>query len=275
MHSLGYFYLKEAFKSGVSVRIAHAHTNNTLKNAKYLLKRIMCRLYSKYATDLFACSEDAGRYIFGEKKFLVVNNAIDSKKFVFDNKKRINKRKELNLENKFIIGSVGRFTKQKNQKFSIDVANELTKTKKNVVLLLIGSGPMLEEMKQYALQKGLEKNVVFLGNRDDMVDLYQAMDVFLMPSLFEGLGIVAVEAQAAGTPVVCTDTLPKEINVTPLLKRMSLKLSPTEWANTIVDISSSPFSHNNMYKNIVDNNYDIKIVSKKLEEFYLSRIKRR
>lgn len=270
MHTLGAFYLHAAEKAGVPVRIAHSHTNSTLNDAKKYVKLYMNRQYARYATHLFACSSAAGKYMFGDKPFTVINNAIDSDYFQFDEKKRISKRKELGIDDAFVIGSVGRFTGQKNQKYSVEVFETIIKTRPEALLLLIGTGPMEEEVKGYVNAKGLQNKVRFLGNRRDMADLYMAMDVFLFPSLFEGLGIVGVEAQASGTPVVCTDSLPMEIDVTPLIHRLPLG-NTEEWANTVIRANDASEKHCDMHQYLVDAKYDIKELASWLQEFYLKR----
>lgn len=268
MHSLGMFYLGAAKKAGVPVRIAHSHTNSTQNDAKKYLKLFMNRHYAENATVLFACSEDAGRYMFGDRPFTVINNAIDADYFCFDEIKRNEKRKELGLENSFVLGSAGRFTLQKNQKYAVDVFEKVRETRSDAVLLLIGTGPMEAAVKEYVRSKGLEKDVMFLGNRRDMAGLYRAMDVFLFPSLFEGLGIVGVEAQASGTPVVCTDSLPKEINVTPLIYRLPLG-NVSKWADTVLEGCRNPYRQSDMREYIARNEYDIKGLATRLEDFYL------
>lgn len=270
MHSLGALYLNSAKHAGIPIRIAHSHTNGIQNDPKKFIKTVMNRQYGKYATDLFACSYDAGRYMFGNKDFRVINNAIDSEVFRFDKQLREIKRNELGLGNSFVVGSVGRFTIQKNQIYSIDVFEKLLKIKQNAILLLIGSGPMEEKVKEYVKAKCLEEKVRFLGNRGDMPSLYMAMDIFLFPSLFEGLGIVGVEAQAAGTPVVCTDSLPKEINVSPLIYRLPLG-DLNKWVHTIQVAADSKYAHTDMREYIKKAHYDIKDVTSFLSNFYLQK----
>lgn len=271
MHSLGAIYLYYAKKHGIQSRIAHSHTNNTQNDKKKILKLLMNRLYAKDATELFACSSNAGEYMFGDKSFRVINNAIDSNHFSFSRQKRETKRKELGIDHRFVIGSVGRFELQKNQKFAVEVFEAFQKKHQNSVLLLIGSGSMEQEIRNLVISKGLKDSVMFLGNRRDVAELYQAMDVFLMPSLFEGLGIVAVEAQAAGTPVVCTDTLPKEIDVSPLIHRVSLNEREEVWATRIIEAASHPMSHMDMKSYIIEADYDMTMLADKMQEFYLSK----
>lgn len=269
MHSLGAIYLHVAKKHGIKVRIAHSHTNNTQHDFKRVFKLIMNRLYAHNATKLFACSKSAGIYMFGKRNFEVINNAIITDRFIFSENIREKKRRELGVEKKIVVGCVGRFEKQKNQLFSIRIFETLYKIDPRVFLLFVGTGSMEEEIKELVKKKKLSDSVVFLGNRNDVAELYQAMDVFLMPSLFEGLGIVGIEAQAAGTPMVCTDTLPCEINVTPLIKRVSLDASVEKWSDAIIEISRHPLTHSNMKKYIVDAHYDMDSLVKRIQKYYL------
>ena len=269
MHSLGAIYLHAAKVCVVPVRIAHSHTNATQNDSKKYIKTFMNHLYAHDANKLFACSQLAGKYMFNNKEFQVINNAIITDNFTFSEEKRNRKRQELGISDKFVIGSVGRFEIQKNQKFSIEVFEKINNMFSNAVLLLVGSGSMLDEIKEIVNSKGLSENVIFLGNRKDVAELYQAMDVFLMPSLFEGLGIVGIEAQAAGTPVVCTDTLPNELNVTPIIHRVSLDAPISEWVDAINKANNDELKHNDMHLYLEKANYDIKALAKDLQEFYI------
>lgn len=272
MHSLGAIYLGVAKKYNVPVRIAHSHTNCTQRDIKRFFKLFMNKRFAKNATELFACSEEAGKYMFNKKKFTIINNAIDSNRFRFNKQIREEKRNELKLADFIVIGCVGRFEIQKNQKFSIKIFKEFMKIKPKSKLLFIGSGSMEEEIKEIVREDAdLTENIEFLGNRHDMPELFQAMDVFLFPSLFEGLGIAGVEAQAAGTPVVCTDTLPKEINVTPLIYRTSLKESEKVWSKEIEKALENKMIHSDMSEYIKKSKYDIKDIAKFLQEFYINK----
>lgn len=270
MHTLGAIYLHVAKRNGVPVRIAHSHTNNTQKDAKQFIKIMMNHLYAVDANVLFACSDAAGKYMFGSKQFEVINNAIITDNFVYNEASRQNKRRELNIEDKFVIGSVGRFELQKNQRFTVEVFEKISKVRPDSVLVLIGTGSMQDEIKTLVAEKRLKEKVMFLGNRHDVAELYQAMDVFVMPSLFEGLGIVGVEAQAAGTPVVCTDTLPVEINVSPLIYRMSLDKLMEEWVDIIMKAADNPQRHQNMKPYIIEANYDMNALAKRMQTFYIN-----
>lgn len=271
-YTIGYFCLKTAKKCGVPVRIAHSHNNETVHDIKWIFKLGMQKLYTLYATDLFACSEEAGKYLFKNKKFKILTNAIDSSKFIANMDIRNSVRRELLIENDFVVGHVGRFHSQKNHKFLIEVFKEIKERKRNAKLLLVGSGPLEEEIKKKIHEMSLNDSVVFLGNRKDMDRIYQAMDVFVFPSLFEGLGIVAIEAQAAGIPVVCSEGLPPDAKVSPLYKKMNLADSKEKWANEAIEIAKNPLSHTNMQQYIIDAGYDMSSIALEMQNYYLQKV---
>lgn len=205
INTLSVFPLYAAKKVGVPVRIAHSHsTTNKKEWKKNLLKQVLRPFSKKYATNYMCCSELAGRWLFGDKtydegKVYLLNNAIDLDKFKYDKKIRDKKRKELGIkEDTIVIGHIGRFVAQKNHTFLIDIFNQFHKKEKNSILLLAGQGPLQEEIKNKVRELGLDDSVRFLGQRNDANELYQAFDVFLLPSLYEGLPVVGVEAQASG-----------------------------------------------------------------------------
>ena len=183
------------------------------------MKQALRPFSKKYATDYFACSELAGRWLFGDKTFeqgkvTIINNAIDLDKFKYDEKVRKEKRKELNInDDTLVVGHIGRFVAQKNHTFLIDIFSELHKKEKNSILLLIGQGPLIGEIKQKVETLGISDSVKFLGQRDDVNELYNAMDLFLFPSLYEGLGMVLIEAQANGLPCIASTEVPKNARV--------------------------------------------------------------
>lgn len=271
MYTLGIFYLHAAKKNGIPTRIAHSHNNASEKNLKWYLKKIMAQLFKLDATELFACSEEAGRYLFGNSKFTVLKNAIDTNKFIMPMSSRETVRNELKVDNRFVIGHVGRFQQQKNHKFIVDIFKEIKTKRDDAVLLLIGTGDLEEDIKEKFIKLGLMDSVKFLGNRSDMPRLYQAMDVFLFPSLFEGLGIVSIEAQAAGIPTVCSDTLPREANISPLFYSVSLDKQSKEWAKIVIEAIDNIYAHQNMYNCVVKAGFEIKTVAKDMEEYYVSK----
>lgn len=271
-YSIGYFCLSVAKKCGVKIRIAHSHNNETVRDFKYLPKLILQKIYTKYATDLFACSEEAGKYLFKNKKFVVLKNAIDSEKFIYNETNRKTIRKELGLENAFVIGHVGRLHAQKNHKFLLKVFKQVKNQEKNAKLLLIGNGPLEKEIKDEIGNLNLENDVIWLGNRNNMELIYMSMDVFVFPSLFEGLGIVSIEAQAAGLPVVCADTLPKIVEITPNLKKLSLDDSIEEWAKMIIEFGNKKIDKNTQ-DYIIKSGFDLKNIVVNLEKFYIQKYK--
>lgn len=274
-YTIGYFCLKAAKKAGIPVRIAHSHSNAAVHDVKLPLKLIMQKLFTIYSTDLFACSEEAGKFAFKGKKFGIVQNAIDSQKFIADANIREKIRKALRVESKFVVGHVGRMQPEKNHDFLIDVFAEIKKKKSDAELILVGTGPLAEKVKSKVAEKGLSDCVHFLGNRKDMNRIYQAMDVFVFPSLFEGLGIVAIETQAAGVPIVCSEGLPPETDITPIYRKLLLSDGAEKWANAALEMAQNPSAHTNMQKYVIDAGFDMDATAKYMENYYWDRWSRR
>ena len=270
-YTIGYFCLKAAKEAGVPVRIAHSHNNETVRNMAYWPKLIMQRKYTQYATDLFACSEEAGRYLFKEKNFQILKNGIDSHKFIANEKIRVEIRKELGIDGKFVIGHVGRLHAQKNHEFLIDVFKKIKEKRPDAELILVGTGPLEKKLKESVTEIGLNNCIHFLGNRNDMNKIYQAMDVFIFPSLFEGLGIVAIEAQAAGIPIICSEGLPPEVNITPIFRKLKLAEGAEKWAGKALEISQSSEAHTNMQRYIINAGFDMNETAGYMEKYYLNK----
>lgn len=274
INTLSVFSLFAAKCAGVPVRIAHSHsTTNKKEKKKNLLKQVLRPFSKVFATDYMCCSELAGRWLFGNKEYdngnvYLLNNAIDLDKFKYDEEKRKEKRKELNIEDStLVIGHVGRFVEQKNHRFLIDIFNEVHKQKENSILLLAGQGPLMEEMKEKVKILGLEKNVMFLGQRSDINELYQTFDVFCLPSLYEGLPVVGVEAQATGLLCELSSDMTKETKVLDTTRFISLNTSAEEWATIILD-DYSKFKRHDTTSEITKNNFNIKNETSKLENEY-------
>jgi glycosyltransferase involved in cell wall biosynthesis len=242
INTLSVFSLHAAKKAGVPVRIAHSHsTTNKAEWKKNIIKQCL-RPFSKiYATDYFACSELAGRWLFGNKtyndgKVYILNNAIDVDKFDFNEEIRKKKRKELNIEDgTLVIGHVGRFVAQKNHKKLIEIFNEVHKQNRDTILLLAGQGPLMDKIKKQVNESGLKNSVIFLGQRSDINELYQAFDVFVLPSLYEGLGIVLIEAQCSGLYCISSREVPVIAQLTNLVEFVDLKMSKDKWATQILN----------------------------------------
>ena len=231
INTLSVFPLYAAKKAGVPIRISHSHsTSNPKEWKRNLIKNILRPFSKRYATDYFACSELAGRYLFGNKAFdqgevKIIHNAIDVDKFKFDEVARKKLRKELRIKDStVVIGHVGRFVQQKNHIFLVDVFKEYHKKNPDLKLLLVGSGPLEDEIKKKVERLNLKDSVLFLGQRDDINKLYSVMDVFCLPSLYEGLPVVGVEAQAAGLPCVFSDKITNDTVITKDTTQSKLEL---------------------------------------------------
>ena len=259
--------LKVAKKNGVKFTIAHSHNANQDKNLKYLIKLFEKRKIPKYADKLFACGNEAGRWMFNTDNFEVLNNAIDTDLYTYNAEKASKVKKEFGIENKFVVGHVGRFNPQKNHEFLIDVFNEIQKIKEDSVLMLVGDGDLRQEIEQKVQDLGLSEKVIFTGIRSDVNDLMQGMDVFLFPSLYEGLGLVLIEAQASGLKCIISDTIPKDGIITDDVLSLSLNQSPVIWANEVLKYQGYKRIDN---KELIEKaDYDIKNNAKKLEQFYI------
>ena len=279
MHSSSknYMVLKYAKKYGIPIRIAHSHstgfqTKNKLKTAvgNYFKKKLVF-----YATNYFACSKLAGIWLFGDKivrsdKFTLIKNAVDYDKFKFNKLKRNEIRKELGIQNnQVVIGHVGRFVVGKNHKFLIDIFNEYHKLNANSKLILIGTGELEEAIKHKVFDLGLEDDVIFCGFKENVSDYMQAMDLFLLPSIYEGLPVVGIEAQASGLNCYMSDSITREVKVTNNVYFISLSHSAKEWATIIKNHS---LSRNDNYKQIRDSGYTIESVINKIESIYLGSV---
>ena len=274
INTLSVFSLFAAKCAGVPVRIAHSHsTTNKKEKKKNLLKQILRPFSKLFATDYMCCSELSGRWLFGNKEYdkgnvYLLNNAIDLEKFKFDENIRREKRKELKIDDDtLVIGHIGRFVEQKNHRFLIDIFNEVHKQNNNSLLLLAGQGPLMEEMKEKVKDLGLSDFVQFLGQRNDVAELYQAFDVFCLPSLYEGLPVVGIEAQASGLLCVFSDDMTKETKVLESTIFMSLDNTYKSWANKILELFCK-YKRNDTKEKLSNNKYNIDVESKKLEKYY-------
>lgn len=269
--------LKQAQKCNVPIRIAHSHNTQHLTNnfIKLKINEYARKTVKNYATHLFACSENAGRWLFGnqavkEGKVNIIKNAIDIDKFIFNEEKRKDLRKKLGIsQDEFVIGHVGRFDYQKNHEFLLDVFANVLKIVKNAKLVLIGDGDLRKEIENKISILNIKNNVILLGVREDVNNLYNLFDLFVLPSHFEGLGIVAIEAQANGLPCIVSDVVPKEAKVTEKIKFLSLN-SIELWTRTIISFTNKNIDRQINKRYISDLGYDISFECEKLQELYLS-----
>ncbi len=275
MNSYSGMILKVAKKHGLKVRIAHSHTSYHSSFIKRQLVYISRILGKNTNTHFFACSKDAAKWSFGKDAdhAIIFNNAIDTSRFKFSSQIRLEYRKQLDLKNKYVIGNIGRFVEKKNHSFLIETFHKVHSIKNNAVLLLMGDGPLLKNMQQKVKELGLDDSVFFLGNRDDIENLLCAMDIFVFPSIHEGLGIVAIEAQASGLNCLVSDAVPKEVNITPLLEYAALEKGTDYWASQILDCQISK-NRDDAYIEVKKQGYDIKENTEWLKKFYFNCIKK-
>ncbi len=272
MRSTASIYLKIAKKYGL-VTIAHSHSTASRGNKiEQIVKNIMQYPIRYIADYLFACSNEAGARLFGKKSlkkenYKVIKNAIDVDKYVFNEVKRNEKRKALDIEDKFVVGHVGSFTYPKNHKFLIDVFFEVQKQKENSVLLLVGDGELRTQIEKQISDLGIEDKVIITGVVENVNDYMQAMDVFVFPSIFEGLGMAVIEAEATGLPSVVSDKIPKETFIIDSIEKLSLKTSIKTWADITLQYCRN-YKRKNTSQDIAKLGYEIKESAQSIEDFY-------
>ena len=262
--------LKEAKNHDIQVRIAHSHTANQNKNFKYPIKLFYKNQIKKYATKLFACGYDAGKWMFKTNNFEVFKNAIDVKKYTFNIRKRKTEREKMNInDDEFVVGHVGMFRAEKNHARLLEIYAMIVKQQKSK-LILIGDGDLHDSIVEKIHELNLQNSVIMLGTQINVSDLMQAMDVFILPSKYEGLGIVGIEAQASGLQCFFSDKVPIETKITNLVKYISLDESNEYWAKCILDTKDSNRPDTST---IIQNaGYDIDIQAKLLQSFYLKEV---
>lgn len=262
--------LKYAKKNGVPFAIAHSHSSNQNKDLKLLVKLIEKKTIPKYADYLFACGKEAGEWMFNTTEYTILNNAIDTKRYIYNEEKSLEMKENLGIEDKFVIGHVGRFRQEKNHSFIIDIFKEVCAKEPNSTLLLVGDGPLEDEIKKKVYDSGLLGKVKFLGARDNVNDLMQSMDVFILPSLYEGIPLTMIESQASGLNCIISDKVPKECIVTENVKSISKKADSEYWANEIIKCKNK--IRKNLYNEIQDAKFDIKSNAIWLQAFYLKNM---
>ena len=267
--TMSVFSLAVAKSCGVPVRICHGHNTACKGEMKKNLLKYMLRPFSRtFATHYFACSRYAGKWLFGKNietsaHYKVISNAVDADKFRFSEEIRREERKELGVEDKLVIGHIGRFAYQKNHAFLIDILQEVLRKSSNAVLLLVGEGSLVNEVKQKVQRMELDAAVRFLGVREDVDRLYQAFDVFCLPSRYEGLPVVGVEAQISGVPCVFSSAMTEETAFTDSVTFVNLAQSAEQWAQIILECAVKD-------RNKVQNagTFEISDQAKELGRFY-------
>lgn len=271
MTSTAGIYLPIAKKCGIPVTVAHSRNAGVVKGAKGIATKFFRRNLAKKADHCFACSELAGEDVFGTEamrqgRVKIIHNAINAGRFTYDADKRVQVRERLGLADRFVLGHVGRFNYQKNHPYLIDVFADVCKIRKDAVLLLLGEGPDMENMKEKCRLLGIEEQVRFMGNQKQTEDYYQAMDMFLLPSFFEGLPGVLVEAQAAGLKCFVSDTITREAEATNLVTYLSIEKQPSEWAKRIC--AEAGYERRNTYETMRAAGFDVETQAEGYRLFY-------
>lgn len=286
LNALSVFVLKSAKKYNVQTRIAHSHTSLYNLNLnpfskkrsslqftfRFFVQNIFKIKVPSYSNYYYSCGDKAGIWLFGKKnkhKIKNINNAIDSGKFIFDPVKAAEMKEKLHVKEKLVIGHVGNFVPEKNHSFLLQVYKEIKNIKKDSVLILVGGGER-KQFEQMTDEMHIEGDVNFLGVRNDVPDILQAIDIFVFPSTNEGLPVTLIEAQASGLKILASDEISKELDITGLVDFVSLKQSPKYWAELV--LKSTKYNRENTMNKIIEGNYDIKNNALMLQEFYYNQV---
>lgn len=265
-------------KRNISKVIVHSHSTRCDANDAIVRMRetknhyLMRKMFSQeLATDFWACSKEAADWLFGDKipkeKIHIMKNAIDVRKFAFDAETRNKLRKEYGLEDKYVVGNVGRLVYQKNQNFLIDAFARAYKERKDIVLILIGDGGLRNGLAAQAKEAGIENAVYFLGRQENVNELYQMMDLFVLPSNFEGLPISLIEAQAAGLNCLCSDTVSRDSDINGNIKFIPLDIE--NWSKEIINQTVCS-EREALFQLVADRGYDIRTQIKEVEKMYIT-----
>ena len=282
MSELGYFAFEEAKRHGVPVRICHAHNapdfkhENLIQYIKLIPRYYFIRRIRHLTTDFFVCSNIAGVWLYGKERqneFVFMRNAIETEKFLYNVDEANAIRQELGILNQRLICHVGRFNRQKNHSFLIDIFKEIHEIDVDSILLLIGDGDLRKEIEDKVNRLNLQDNVKFLGVRDDVPQLLKASNVLLFPSYYEGLSVVLVEAQATGIRCVVTNSLAKETVICEnQMILVPLQKSAKEWADIVLNEKSDNREH--AVDIMKEKGWDVSVNAKWLQDYYLNSMKR-
>lgn len=261
------------------ITIAHSHSTSSGNGSTAAIKNILQLPIRRTADYMFACTQDAGVWLYGKKavarnNFFVLHNAVDARAFAFDKKHRALVRQTMGLGDELVIGHVGSFISVKNHRFVIDIFEQVQRRNPKVVLLLVGDGGLRQQIAADIERRGLFANVIMTGDRADVSTLLQAMDVFVLPSKWEGLPVTVVEAQASGLPCLLSDTISGDAQITPLVSCLSLSDTPGVWANKLLALANGHVRQN-MADTIINAGYDTAQTTKWLQEFYQHALKSR
>lgn len=277
-HSSCYFPLFVAWFCGVKCRVAQCHSYMVGESFSTKIKRYIGIALNDLSSNLrFACTNQAASHLFGRSRSLVpvtiLPNGVEPENFPFSEQSRLEARKELGIDDKTLVyGIVGRMTPEKNHHYLIDILKEILKIRKDVRLLLVGDGPLRKELTDYAKKSGVDDYAIFAGKRPDLLNMLCAMDVFTLPSIYEGSPVSAVEAAANGLPVVLSSSITKDLQFLSNIEYIDIdNLSCDKWARTINDFAGKG-RESNAVEIINKNGFNVRAISKKLEESYLKKL---
>lgn len=266
------FYFYYAKKYNIKHRILHAHQPAVADKLKNKIRDFFLLKIGNYlSTDRIACSINSGKFLFKNRKFNIIYNAINAKKFYYNNDFNKILREKYKLEDQIVIGHVGRFAPVKNQAFLLSVLENLLKINKSFKLIFIGDGETKEDIRNLVKRKNLENNVIFVDTTKEVYKYYSVFDIFILPSLFEGLPLVAIEAQYNGLPVILSKSrITKEVVISNNVHFLDLDLGAEHWAHILYKLVKNNKRSNT--RNILCNNYDVCFQAQKLEEYYLKLV---
>lgn len=268
--SLAGLYLFAAEKAGVRARIAHSHGASYLRTPKGYTKKLLFKTAGIHANIRLACSTEAGKYLFGDRQFYLAKNAIDSERFSFNQDDRDRIRRSLGIvPGQLLVGHMGRFNLQKNHQFLIEIFEEIVRMKPDSCLLLVGTGERESSIRNLVSSKGLNGKVIFQSVTDEPQAYYSAMDAFVLPSLFEGLPLVGIEAQCSGLPSYFSSEITKEVVISDIAEFLDLNAGPVAWAQQIVGASSC-INRRAYADRAAIHGFDFRDNTKKMTDFYLA-----
>ncbi len=272
INTFSMFVLREAKRAGVPVRISHSHATTTRIDYKTPFRYYTKKKLTRYSTDNFACSDKAGKWLFGNKPFTFFPNSIEVEQFKYNEKTRDEVREELDISDNLVLGCIANFSPIKNHSFLIDVFNEVLKTNENSRLVLVGDGGIRSQIEKRVIELGLGDKVLFLGTRNDAYRLYQAFDEFLLCSFSEGFPVSVLEAQASGLPCILSEGVPKDICVCDNISFIDVSDSSCikKWAEKVIEYSTVPHKDNSSV--IINGGFDVNHSVKTLEDFYLGKV---
>lgn len=266
--------IKLCTKLKVPTIIIHSHNSSRDNKLVRIIHKINLKFINLNNYTKFACSKKAGEWLFGNdcKDFTIVNNGIELNNFIYDKKIREEIRKKYNIEENYVIGNIGRLSQQKNPKFLLKVLSEVVKFNNKIKLLWVGDGELRKELENYIVELDIKENVILTGRVENPQDYYQAMDLFVMPSFYEGFPIAAIEAQASDLTCLLSENITCEANILDDMTFLPIN-NEKIWIETILDKSKNEKVRKNVFEEIKKKGFDIKNTVEFLEEYYIGKKK--